>query len=68
MEFQEQIDDPTTERLFIKPSSVALDNQGRLYVVDSHRMRVQIYLKEGYPSSHVMEVDLQEELPILGVS
>ena len=61
-------DDPTTEKLFRKPSSVALDNHGRLYVVDSHRMRVQIYLKEGYPSSHIMEVDLQEELPILGIS
>ena len=58
-------DDPTTDRLFKKPSSVALDDQGRLYVVDSHRGRVQIYLKEGYPSSHLMEVDLEEELPVL---
>ena len=58
-------DDPTEDRLFYRPTSVALDDQGRLYVVDSHRGRVQIYLKEGYPSSHVMEVDLEEELPVL---
>ena len=58
-------DDPTTDRLFKKPSAVALDEQGRLYVVDSQRLRLQIYLKEGYPSSHVMDVDLEEELPVL---
>ena len=58
-------DDPTTDRLFYRPTSVAFDDKGRLYVVDSQRLRLQIYLKEGYPSSHLMEVDLEEELPVL---
>ena len=37
------------EKLFMKPRSVRVDDEGRMYVPDFESHRVQIYQKEAYP-------------------
>ena len=55
-------DDPDEERHFHAPVSVKLDQEGRLYVVETLRGRIQIYQKLGYPSPVVVEAeDLEKE-------
>ena len=39
------------EKLFQKPRSVRVDDEGRMYVPDFESHRVQIYQKEAYPLS-----------------
>jgi DNA-binding beta-propeller fold protein YncE len=58
-------DDPQSEELFFGPVSVKLDGQGRLFVVDSYRFRIQVYQKEGYPSPVLFEARLESEERIL---
>ena len=38
----------SVEKLFWGPTSVKVDSEGRVYVVDSCRSRIQIYVKEPY--------------------
>ena len=55
-------DDPDEERQFHGPVSVKLDQEGRLYVLETLRGRLQIYQKLGYPSPVAMEAeDLEKE-------
>ena len=54
-------DDPDEERKFHTPVSVKLDQEGRLYVVETLRGRVQIYQKLGYPSPTMEAEDLDKE-------
>jgi len=44
---------------------VKLDGQGRLFVVDSYRFRIQVYQKEGYPSPVLFDARLDSEERIL---
>ena len=39
----------TIEKFFWSPTSVKLDDEGRIYIADSCRIRIQVYLKEGLP-------------------
>jgi DNA-binding beta-propeller fold protein YncE len=58
-------DDPQSEEIFFGPVSVKLDGQGRLFVVDSYRFRIQVYQKEGYPSPVLFDARLDSEERIL---
>ena len=37
----------TIEKFFWAPTSVKLDDEGRIYIADTCRYRIQVYLKEG---------------------
>ena len=54
-------EDGYKEKFFSHPISVKLDHEGHLFVADSLRFRVQVYLKEAYPSKVLMEVDMDQE-------
>ena len=56
--------DAYREKYFRRPVSIKLTDEGHVLVADNQRFRVQVYLKEAYPSLVLMEVDLEEE-PIL---
>ena len=54
-------EDAYKEKFFRRPVSVKLDDEGHLLVADNQRFRVQVYVKEAYPSLTLMEVDLEKE-------
>ena len=54
-------EDAYLEKYFHRPIAVAMDDRGHLLVTDNERFRVQVYLKEAYPSLKLMEVDPAEE-------
>ncbi len=54
-------EDGYAEKYFHRPMAVAMDALGHLFVTDNERFRVQVYLKEAYPSLRLMEVDPDEE-------
>jgi len=58
-------DDPQSEERFRGPVSVKFDDNGRLFVLDSYGMRIQVYQKEGYPSPIMFEANLDSEERIL---
>jgi sugar lactone lactonase YvrE len=54
-------EDVYLEKFFRRPVAVKVTDEGHLLVADNQRFRVQVYLKEAYPSLTLMEVDLEEE-------
>ena len=54
-------EDAYAEKYFHRPMAVMMDEYGHLFVTDNERFRVQVYLKEAYPSLRLMEVDPAEE-------
>ena len=54
-------EDPQTSKLFRSPISIRLDSEGRLFVVETSPMRIQVYQKEVYPSPVALEQDVSEE-------
>ena len=54
-------EDGSTEKYFCRPMAVYMDEDGHLFVTDNERFRVQVYLREAYPSLVLMEVDPDEE-------
>ena len=54
-------EDAYLEKYFHRPTAVEMDAHGHLFVTDNERFRVQVYLKEAYPSKRLMEIDPAEE-------
>lgn len=55
-------EDPDEERVFKTPVAVKIDDQGRIFVVESTVSRIQVYEKLGYPSP-VFTADDLSSLP-----
>ena len=55
-------EDPDEERVFKTPVAVKVDDQGRIFVVESTVSRIQVYEKLGYPSP-VFTADDLSSLP-----
>ena len=54
-------EDAYLEKHFHRPMGIAMGERGHLFVTDNERFRVQVYLKEAYPSKRLMEIDPAEE-------